>query len=181
VAVNKPCGISVQEELTARLRAYLDGKIEPSLSFRPGPLHRLGREASGVIVFGSSLAGARRFSELMRGGLIQKTYIALLEGGLRSERIWRDELLYSRSARKALVCGGGVPPGDARFAQTRVVPLDERGVRFSALRRPEVRRQRTAAVLTRSPPVISGRWILSGLQFHPRSLLPSSGNLKAWA
>jgi 23S rRNA pseudouridine955/2504/2580 synthase len=150
LAVNKPRGISAQEELTDWVRAYLDGKTAPSLSFRPGPLHRLDRESSGVIVFGSSLSGARRFSELMRGGLLQKTYIALFEGILRGESLWRDTLRYSRPARKTLVSGESVPARDAKFAQTRVIPIDERGGFTAALveiatgRRHQIRAQSAA-------------------------------------
>jgi 23S rRNA pseudouridine955/2504/2580 synthase len=126
LAVNKPCGITSQEELAARVRAYLDGRVEPSLSFGPGPLHRLDREASGVMVFGSSLAGARLISALMRGGLLRKTYIALVEGSLREERVWVDRLLYDSGARKSAVTDSeGIAAGKAaaKYAQTKVFPV----------------------------------------------------------
>jgi 23S rRNA pseudouridine955/2504/2580 synthase len=130
LAVNKPYGITSQEELGARVRTYLDGKVEPSLSFRPGPLHRLDREASGVMVFGSSLAGARRFSALMRGGLLRKTYIALVEGALRGELVWDDRLLYDRRARRSAVMDGkGAAASETavKYAQTKVFPVESCG------------------------------------------------------
>lgn len=131
LALNKPAGITTQEELGALVRPYLEGKTAPSLSFTPGPLHRLDKGTSGVIVFGSSLEGAKRFSALMKGGLLGKTYIALLEGNLRCRCLWDDKLLYSRSARKSYVagaCRGGLP-GDsqARYARTRMFPLEIHG------------------------------------------------------
>ncbi|MDR0663089.1 MAG: RluA family pseudouridine synthase, partial [Spirochaetaceae bacterium] len=75
LVLNKPCGIDSQQELCALTRVYLEGKLPPSLSFSPGPLHRLDKGASGVMIFGVSLAGAREFSSLLRGGLLQKTYM----------------------------------------------------------------------------------------------------------
>jgi 23S rRNA pseudouridine955/2504/2580 synthase len=128
LAVNKPGGITSQETLGARVQAYLAVKVEPSLSFRPGPLHRLDSEASGVMVFGSSLAGARLFSALMRGGLLRKTYVALLEGVLRGECAWDDRLLYDSRTRKTAVLdtrNAGETAG--RPARTRVFPVKAHG------------------------------------------------------
>ncbi|MDR3146070.1 MAG: RluA family pseudouridine synthase, partial [Treponema sp.] len=74
--LNKPAGILVHGpgSLDAGVRAYLGPKRSPSLSFRPGPLHRLDKPAGGVIVFSASLAGARYFSALLREGRIVKRY-----------------------------------------------------------------------------------------------------------
>ncbi|MDR2658886.1 MAG: RluA family pseudouridine synthase [Spirochaetaceae bacterium] len=136
LAIDKPGGVSSQEELGAMVRGYLAGKIAPSLSFRPGPLHRLDRYASGVIVFGVSLAGAQQFSAMMRGSLLKKTYVALLEGCLYSAEICRDDLIYSGSARKTRIMGqtygknGGINKNNnekVKYAQTRLSPLEVRG------------------------------------------------------
>jgi 23S rRNA pseudouridine955/2504/2580 synthase len=137
LGVNKPAGLASQEELGALARAYLDGRVEPSLSFRPGPLHRLDRAASGVMVFGSALAGARLFSALMRDGLLRKTYLALVEGVLDDERVWDDCLTYDSRSRRATVAGAdgvgttnGKSPGSgtaAKRAQTRVFPVEASG------------------------------------------------------
>jgi 23S rRNA pseudouridine955/2504/2580 synthase len=126
LAINKPAGITTQEELGALVSRYLAGKTPPSLSFTPGPLHRLDKGTSGVIVFGTSIEGARRFSALMRSGLLRKTYLALLEGCLPGEQLWRDRIEYSSSAQKALVTvsrGGAT----ARYAETHVFPLELHG------------------------------------------------------
>jgi 23S rRNA pseudouridine955/2504/2580 synthase len=130
LAVGKPAGITAQEELGALVTAYLAGKTASSLSFTPGPLHRLDKGTSGIIVFGSSIEGARRFSALMRSGLLRKTYIALLEGSLRGERYWLDMLEYSDAAQKSRVSShsGGLPSSTAvRRAETQVFPLELRG------------------------------------------------------
>jgi 23S rRNA pseudouridine955/2504/2580 synthase len=82
------------------------------------------------MVFGSSLAGARLFSTLMRGGLLRKTYIALVEGILRGERVWDDHLLYDRRARRSAVTDGkGVAASETavKYAQTRIFPVKSCG------------------------------------------------------
>ncbi|MDR2210601.1 MAG: RluA family pseudouridine synthase, partial [Spirochaetaceae bacterium] len=88
--LNKPAGILVHgpESLDTGVQAYLGPKRSPSLSFRPGPLHRLDRPASGVIVFSVSLAGARYFSALLREGRILKRYLALLDGAVTEPACW---------------------------------------------------------------------------------------------
>jgi 23S rRNA pseudouridine955/2504/2580 synthase len=120
LALNKPRGIESQGELCAIVRVYLEGKLPPSLSFSPGPLHRLDKGASGVIIFGESLEGARKFNELMRGGLLQKTYIALLEGGLTAPQVWRDKVSYSNVFRRTLLTDSAV----SKYAETEALPLE---------------------------------------------------------
>ncbi|MDR2445324.1 MAG: RluA family pseudouridine synthase [Spirochaetaceae bacterium] len=153
LAICKPAGIATQEELGALVLGYLEGKIEPSLSFTPGPLHRLDRSTSGVIVFGKSLSGARLFSELLRSGLLRKVYIALLEGGLHDEQLWRDRIGYSNSAQKAYVTAprGGPREGPAAScAETLVFPLELQGnftlaaIEIATGRRHQIRAQAAA-------------------------------------
>jgi 23S rRNA pseudouridine955/2504/2580 synthase len=120
LALNKPRGIDAQIELCALARIYLEGKLPPSLSFSPGPLHRLDKGTSGVMVFGKSLAGAREFSELLRNGLLQKTYLALLEGRLNALQVWRDKLAYSDALCRMLLADSG----GAKYAETQALPLE---------------------------------------------------------
>jgi 23S rRNA pseudouridine955/2504/2580 synthase len=123
LALNKPRGIDAQIELCALARAYLEGKLPPSLSFSPGPLHRLDKGASGVMVFGKSLSGARKFSEFLRGGLLQKIYVALFEGSLNEPQVWRDKLVYSNALRRSLLADSA----GAKYAETRALPLEVSG------------------------------------------------------
>jgi 23S rRNA pseudouridine955/2504/2580 synthase len=120
LAVNKEAGMEVHgagECLEALVRAYLAPKLPPSLSFRPGPLHRLDRPTSGILVFSASLRGARCFSALLREGKIRKQYLALVEGRIGEPGIWEDSLFRDREARRTLVRAGGKP------ARTRFFPL----------------------------------------------------------
>jgi 23S rRNA pseudouridine955/2504/2580 synthase len=93
---NKPSGQLVHgsaDSLEQAVRGYLEGKLPPSLSFVPGPLHRLDRNSSGILCFSKSLEGAAAFSSALRKGEIGKTYLALLEGRLEGLHRWEDKLL----------------------------------------------------------------------------------------
>jgi RluA family pseudouridine synthase len=88
LVLNKPSGTLVQaapgggEPLDVMVRSHLAKTATESLSFRPGPLHRLDRPTSGVLVFSASLNGARLFSAALQAGQVTKTYWAVLEGCL---------------------------------------------------------------------------------------------------
>jgi 23S rRNA pseudouridine955/2504/2580 synthase len=110
--------------LETLVRGYLAPKLPPSLGFRPGPLHRLDKPTSGVVTFGISLEGARRFSALIREGRVTKTYLALAEGRVDRPLLWEDPLYRDREARKTRAARGGE---DAKPALTRVFPLGQGG------------------------------------------------------
>lgn len=95
LAVNKAKGQLIhggQGSLEEQVRAYLYKKLPSSLSFTPGPLHRLDRNTTGLIFFSKSLSGAQEFSRRLRNGEFIKIYLALLEGKLKSKEIWVDNL-----------------------------------------------------------------------------------------
>jgi 23S rRNA pseudouridine955/2504/2580 synthase len=127
LALNKPPGLAVHgpASLDEMVRAWLADKLPPSLSFRPGPLHRLDRPTSGLIVFSASLEGARRFSSLLRRGGIRKRYLALAEGRVTRAEVWRDDLVRSGSAKKTFTLGpdGASFPAKPKAALTGVTPL----------------------------------------------------------
>jgi 23S rRNA pseudouridine955/2504/2580 synthase len=125
--VNKPPGIAVHGEgsLESQVRSYLAGRLPPSLSFRPGPLHRLDKPTSGLVVFSTSLEGARYFSALIREGGVKKRYLALVDGIIGEPEIWEDLLLRDGPGRKTLVVPCSGP--ETREARTRVFPLAASG------------------------------------------------------
>ena len=69
-----------------------------SLSFTPGPLHRLDRRTTGLLVFSKSLEGARWFSEGIKNHTVQKKYYALLTGTLKENCEWQDYIKDDDSA-----------------------------------------------------------------------------------
>jgi 23S rRNA pseudouridine955/2504/2580 synthase len=124
LVLNKEAGLPVHgggDSLEALARAYLAAKLAPSLSFRPGPLHRLDRPTSGILVFSASLEGARRFSALLREGGIRKHYLALAEGCLEGPGIWEDRLLRDREDRRTVLSAEG------KSARTRYSALRPAG------------------------------------------------------
>jgi len=121
--LNKPRGMLVhgKDSLEELVRAYLDERSRGSLSFKPGPLHRLDRNTSGLVAFPRSAAGARAFAELLRSRRIEKRYLALLEGSLGSPAVWED--LLERDGERGISSAGS----SGRPAQSRAVPLAEAG------------------------------------------------------
>jgi 23S rRNA pseudouridine955/2504/2580 synthase len=122
--LNKPPGLAVHgpgnDSLTARVLVH--NSVRPaSLSFRPGPLHRLDKQTSGVIVFSQTLDGARRFSALLRERKIRKIYLALLEGTLGDPAVWDDPLTPGGGRRVSRIEN----TEEARQALSRITPLGQ--------------------------------------------------------
>lgn len=117
--VDKPRGLLSHGPggLDELARAYYARRIASSLAFSPGPLHRLDRNTSGVLVVSASQAGARAFSEALRAGRVGKAYLALLSGELGEPEAWEDELSRDGEARLSRVGSGG------RAALSRAFPL----------------------------------------------------------
>ena len=119
IAVNKPAGLAVHgpASLDETVRSFLADKITPSLSFKPGPLHRLDKPSSGIVVFSTSIEGARLFSALMRERKVMKTYLAVVEGNVKKEEVWEDALARDSEKKKTFVSPRG------KNAVTAIKPL----------------------------------------------------------
>jgi len=123
LVLNKPAGLMVhgRGSLEDLVRSYLEPKLPPSLSFRPGPLHRLDRPTSGVIAFSTNLEGARLFSAMMRNRMVKKQYLALVKGVIEEAEIWEDELIRDKRQKKTF--SGPSKNGETKTALTTVRPL----------------------------------------------------------
>jgi 23S rRNA pseudouridine1911/1915/1917 synthase len=80
VVVDKPAGLPMHP--TAR---YHLGTLVTQLEQRYGkggasPAHRLDRETSGLVVCGRTLEATQRLGRLFHDGLVEKEYLALVEG-----------------------------------------------------------------------------------------------------
>lgn len=111
LALDKPAGVLVhgQGSLERSVTRYLRPAGRSSLSFTPGPLHRLDRNTSGLVLFGKSIAGATRFTSLLRSRSVRKEYLALLEGRLPRTQTWSDRLERDRDARASRSSPNGRP------------------------------------------------------------------------
>lgn len=102
IFLNKPAGMLVhdgEESLEALVRAAYADSGRDSLAFRPGPLHRLDRNTSGIVTFSRSLRGAEVFSAALRERRISKVYLAVLQGRLEGRMRWEDGLVRDRTAK----------------------------------------------------------------------------------
>ena len=93
LVINKPYDTNVQGKDSLAEQIAVLWKSSQSLSFMPGPLHRLDRKTTGLLVFSQSLKGARWFSSAIAEHKIEKTYIALLEGSLPEKCLWKDKIV----------------------------------------------------------------------------------------
>jgi len=121
LAVNKPSGLVVhgKNSLDSMVNSYLADKLSPSLSFKPGPLHRLDKPSSGIVVFSVNIEGARIFSSLMRDHKIRKTYLTIVEGKVEKDEVWQDELFRDKERQKTFVSG----QNSGKTAVTNIIPL----------------------------------------------------------
>lgn len=91
--INKPYDINVHgdnKSLDKLVEKYVNIQDNDSLSFKPGPLHRLDRKTTGLLAFSKSLKGAHWFTENIQNHNIKKIYWGLVEGSLSKEENWTD-------------------------------------------------------------------------------------------
>lgn len=125
LALHKRRGTLVHGEgsLNEAVNRYLSDSLPPSLSFRPGPLHRLDRNSSGLILFGKSLPGAQRFSELLKQRRLTKSYLGLFRGTISTAQCWNRPLRRDSQTQRSHGSNSGAT------AQTLVQPLAHGGDR----------------------------------------------------
>lgn len=102
IAINKPAGMTVHAgagQISGTLVNALLGRGQALSQFggplRPGIVHRLDKETSGVILVAKNDAAHAKLGEAFRQRAVKKTYIALVQGVLK-ERSGRIELAIGR-------------------------------------------------------------------------------------
>jgi 23S rRNA pseudouridine955/2504/2580 synthase len=108
-----------QKDIQSQMVPYLQALIPPSLSFRPGPLHRLDQGTSGILIFSKSLKGAQWFSRGFAEHWFTKDYLALVEGQ-PGERILLDRLERDHGTRVTRL-------GQGKESRSEVYPLITEG------------------------------------------------------
>src|ERR1041385_9174793 len=114
VVVNKPAGLVVHPAAgtpsgtLANALAYHFQKL-PGVSVRPGIVHRLDRDTSGLLVVAKTEAGVGNLSDQFRDRSVYKSYVALVHGRVGSTAGKIDQPLArdrSNRTRMAVVRGG---------------------------------------------------------------------------
>ena len=135
VVVDKPAGLPMHP--TAR---YHVGTLVTQLDQRYGkdrasPAHRLDRETSGLVVCGRTLEATQRLGRLFHDGLVDKEYLALVEGQPKDDAFDVDAPI--AEGTELIRIAVRIDANEGRPAQThfRVVARFERnGEPFSLLR-----------------------------------------------
>src|SRR5437588_5261844 len=116
VVVNKPAGMVVHPAAGVRagtlanaLAFHFKQLSEQAASLRPGIVHRLDRDTSGLVVVAKTARAHENLSEQFRARAVFKSYVALVHGVLREEK-GRVEQPVARDPRNrtrmAVVRGG---------------------------------------------------------------------------
>ena len=93
IAINKPAGMIVHAgagnsrgTLVNALLGRGQGLSQGGDALRPGIVHRLDKDTSGIILVAKNDAAHAKLSEAFRNREVKKTYIALVHGVLKTER-----------------------------------------------------------------------------------------------
>jgi 23S rRNA pseudouridine1911/1915/1917 synthase len=128
--IDKPAGLVVHpapgytgRTLVDVLSDDLGGGPDPE---RPGIVHRLDKDTSGLMIVARGEEAHRRLSAMIKARQVDRTYVALVEGHLRSRAGTIDAPLgrdYRAPEKRAV---GGRGPRDARthFRVVEVLPED---------------------------------------------------------
>lgn len=120
MAFHKPRGMLVHDgpmSLTAHALNLLRDQLSPSVSFSPGPLHRLDRNTSGIVMFSKTRIGAEKFTAAIRNRQVRKFYASIVQGEVSEAVLFRDTL--SRDTQRRVSTVGK----EGRAASLYALPL----------------------------------------------------------
>jgi 23S rRNA pseudouridine955/2504/2580 synthase len=120
LVINKPKHITVhgKDSLNEMVLDYLKPSLAPSLSFKPGPAHRLDFNTTGLLLFSKSLKASQHLALLFKEKKIVKYYIALFDGEIEEHTIWKNYLFRERRTKTTKE-----DKGKGRLSTTEIIPL----------------------------------------------------------
>jgi len=128
LVVDKPAGMVVHPakgHATGTLvQALLDQGIEGGADFRPGIVHRLDKDTSGLLLVAKSVEVHRQLTELMRRREVSRRYLALVHGAFAVDSGTIDAPLGRDPVRRKTMAVGGAA---AREAVTHFTVLERLG------------------------------------------------------
>lgn len=139
VVLNKQAGMIVHPgrgnpsgTLAAALQFHFDRLSDAAGQHRPGIVHRLDRDTSGVIVVAKDNQTHHRLSSQFEARTVEKQYLAIVKGHPQFDSDWIETFIrtHPKHREKMQVCGEG---GDAREAVT-YYEVAERFAGFALMR-----------------------------------------------
>lgn len=135
--LNKPAGINVHKATKKEISLtelvedyYKNTRKNQSLSFNPGPLHRLDKMTRGLVCFSMSLEAAKWFNQELQAHQIKKTYCASLQGLVQESQTWHDYIFKEEESGDDFHTVKVIPgnekelPLQAKNCITRIIPLE---------------------------------------------------------
>ena len=120
LVVNKPAGLLVHEDnekefntLSNQVLTYLEkkGEYHNTLenTFTPGPVHRLDRNTSGIVIFGKTLMALQNLNEMMKiRNCIDKTYLTIVKGKIDHDLELIDHVTKNEKEGKMYITKDGL-------------------------------------------------------------------------
>ena len=134
IAVNKPAGLLSQKSSpeSVSLNEWLIGYLlnqsiitpDQLLTYRPGVVHRLDRNTSGVVVCACNLKAARVLSNAVKDRRMQKYYRCITYGKYNAEAELKGFLAKNNSNCVKVISGEKQVPKDAKSYEMNVRLLD---------------------------------------------------------
>ena len=95
------------DSLATLVQSYLTHSPAAGVSFTPGPVHRLDRNTTGLVMYGASLRGAQEMSRALRAHRVQKIYAAVLTGVVTEKQRWDTPLTRDQRAHRSNAANRG--------------------------------------------------------------------------
>lgn len=136
IVVDKPAGLSVHEGIGAREKTLVDFLIEefPEIKnvgddkiIRPGIVHRLDKETSGVLLVARNQKTFEYLKDLFKNRKIEKKYLALVFGKFKEKqgKVEGEMGRSKRDFRKQALVRGKINVRKERYSLTYYKVLDE--------------------------------------------------------
>jgi 23S rRNA pseudouridine1911/1915/1917 synthase len=121
--IDKPAGLLTQGDHSGDPSVVDWARLHFGRSY-VGLIHRLDRGTSGLLVIAKRSKSANRLTLSLQEGQLKRTYLALIEGALHQETIWRHHLKKHAQSNTVRVVQAGYV--GAKHAALKVTPLESR-------------------------------------------------------